>query len=75
MCPKENIASISQSTLYTYLKNYHTPDRMVLAGVGKLSVANTLITLSFETYTWANTVHPDQMLHQGLHCLPLILPI
>ena len=34
MCPEENIESISRKTLMTYLKSYHSPDRMVLAGVG-----------------------------------------
>merc|ERR1712150_34642 len=34
MCPEDNIESIQRKTLMTYLKNYHSPDRMVLAGVG-----------------------------------------
>jgi len=34
MAPDENIDSISRKTLMTYLKSYHSPDRMVLAGVG-----------------------------------------
>lgn len=34
MCPPENIISIERQTLMTYLKSYHSPDRMVLAGVG-----------------------------------------
>ena len=34
MSPEENIDSISRKTLMTYLKSYHSPDRMVLAGVG-----------------------------------------
>ncbi len=34
MCPEENIDSITRQTLMTYMRNYHSPDRMVLAGVG-----------------------------------------
>ncbi|XP_021037991.1 mitochondrial-processing peptidase subunit alpha [Mus caroli] len=33
-CPVENIAKIDREVLHSYLKNYYTPDRMVLAGVG-----------------------------------------
>nr|XP_059869755.1 mitochondrial-processing peptidase subunit alpha isoform X3 [Delphinus delphis] len=33
-CPTENIAKIDRSVLHSYLRNYYTPDRMVLAGVG-----------------------------------------
>ncbi|CAO2598360.1 Mitochondrial-processing peptidase subunit alpha [Lemmus lemmus] len=33
-CPSENIAKIDREVLHSYLKNYYTPDRMVLAGVG-----------------------------------------
>ena len=34
MCPEDNVDSISRKTLMTYLKSYHAPERMVLAGVG-----------------------------------------
>jgi len=34
LCPKENLFTIDQSLLYTYLKNYYDPSRMVLTGVG-----------------------------------------
>lgn len=33
-CPVENIGKIDREVLHSYLKNYYTPDRMVLAGVG-----------------------------------------
>nr|KAF6434183.1 peptidase, mitochondrial processing subunit alpha [Molossus molossus] len=33
-CPTENIAKIDREVLHSYLRNYYTPDRMVLAGVG-----------------------------------------
>ncbi|XP_058380464.1 mitochondrial-processing peptidase subunit alpha isoform X2 [Diceros bicornis minor] len=33
-CPTENIAKIDRKVLHSYLRNYYTPDRMVLAGVG-----------------------------------------
>nr|KAF6486583.1 peptidase, mitochondrial processing subunit alpha [Rousettus aegyptiacus] len=33
-CPTENIAKIDRGVLHSYLRNYYTPDRMVLAGVG-----------------------------------------
>ncbi|KAK2120687.1 hypothetical protein P7K49_002073 [Saguinus oedipus] len=33
-CPTENIAKMSREVLHSYLRNYYTPDRMVLAGVG-----------------------------------------
>ncbi|XP_038601900.1 mitochondrial-processing peptidase subunit alpha [Tachyglossus aculeatus] len=33
-CPQENIDKIDQKALHSYLTNYYTPDRMVLAGVG-----------------------------------------
>eukprot|EP00062_Callorhinchus_milii_P017235 gi/632969366/ref/XP_007901049.1/ PREDICTED: mitochondrial-processing peptidase subunit alpha [Callorhinchus milii] len=32
--PTENIDKIDQTLLHTYLQNYYTPDRIVLAGVG-----------------------------------------
>jgi len=34
ICPEENIGSISQKTLYTYLSAFHRPERTVVAGVG-----------------------------------------
>uniref|UniRef100_A0A0L8FU64 Mitochondrial-processing peptidase subunit alpha n=2 Tax=Octopus bimaculoides TaxID=37653 RepID=A0A0L8FU64_OCTBM len=34
ICPSENVSIINKELLYTYLHNHHTPDRMVLAGVG-----------------------------------------
>nr|KAF6280345.1 peptidase, mitochondrial processing subunit alpha [Pipistrellus kuhlii] len=33
-CPPENIAKMDRAVLHSYLRNYYTPDRMVLAGVG-----------------------------------------
>ncbi|XP_078292359.1 mitochondrial-processing peptidase subunit alpha isoform X1 [Panthera onca] len=33
-CPTENIAKMDREVLHSYLRNYYTPDRMVLAGVG-----------------------------------------
>lgn len=33
-CPPENLAKMSREVLHAYLRNYYTPDRMVLAGVG-----------------------------------------
>ncbi|XP_069604213.1 mitochondrial-processing peptidase subunit alpha [Ranitomeya imitator] len=33
-CPIENIDKIDKKTLHSYMNNYYTPDRMVLAGVG-----------------------------------------
>ena len=34
VCPEKNVDVINRKTLLHYLRNYHTPDRMVLAGVG-----------------------------------------
>lgn len=34
ICPSENVDVIDKSILHKYLSNYHTPKRMVLAGVG-----------------------------------------
>ncbi|KAK0172268.1 hypothetical protein PV328_005607 [Microctonus aethiopoides] len=34
ICPAENIQKIGRNILFTYLKNYYTPERMVVAGVG-----------------------------------------
>ena len=34
LCPEENIEAINRKTLMTYLRTYHSPERMVLAGVG-----------------------------------------
>ncbi|XP_012288110.1 mitochondrial-processing peptidase subunit alpha [Orussus abietinus] len=34
ICPSENIENINRQILFTYLKNYYTPARMVVAGVG-----------------------------------------
>lgn len=33
-CPTDNIAKIDRQVLHSYLRNYYTPERMVLAGVG-----------------------------------------
>ncbi|CAD5119062.1 DgyrCDS7710 [Dimorphilus gyrociliatus] len=33
-CPTENINKINKQTIYEYMKLCHTPDRMVIAGVG-----------------------------------------
>ena len=33
-CPAENIGKMDREVLHAYLRNYYTPDRMVLAGVG-----------------------------------------
>lgn len=33
-CPVENTDRIDRGVLHSYLRNYYTPDRMVLAGVG-----------------------------------------
>ncbi|KAM3825440.1 mitochondrial-processing peptidase subunit alpha-like isoform 2-T2 [Vipera latastei] len=33
-CLAENIEKIDRMVLHSYLRNYYTPDRMVLAGVG-----------------------------------------
>ncbi|XP_076455236.1 mitochondrial-processing peptidase subunit alpha-like [Babylonia areolata] len=33
-CPEENVSRISQQTLYQFMKSIHTPQRMVVAGVG-----------------------------------------
>lgn len=33
-CPQENLAKMTPNLLFNYLKHNHTPDRMVLAGVG-----------------------------------------
>uniref|UniRef100_A0A8C6E2G6 Mitochondrial-processing peptidase subunit alpha n=1 Tax=Moschus moschiferus TaxID=68415 RepID=A0A8C6E2G6_MOSMO len=33
-CPAENIGKMDREVLHSYLRNYYTPDRMVLAGVG-----------------------------------------
>lgn len=34
LCPEENLSKINSSTMYNYMKLNHTPERMVLAGVG-----------------------------------------
>ena len=34
LCPQKNIPVINQKILYHYMSHYHTPERMVLAGVG-----------------------------------------
>ncbi|XP_042335550.1 mitochondrial-processing peptidase subunit alpha isoform X1 [Sceloporus undulatus] len=33
-CPAENVDKIDRKVLHSYLRNYYTPNRMVLAGVG-----------------------------------------
>ncbi|EMP34623.1 Mitochondrial-processing peptidase subunit alpha, partial [Chelonia mydas] len=33
-CPVENLEKMDRKVLHSYLQNYYTPDRMVLAGVG-----------------------------------------
>lgn len=34
ICPQESLQQIDDKVIRTYLHNYHTPERMVLAGVG-----------------------------------------
>ena len=34
ICPEDNVDVINRQTLMTYLRNYHSPKRMVVAGVG-----------------------------------------
>lgn len=34
LCPAENVAKMDRAELHAYLRNYYTPDRMVLAAVG-----------------------------------------
>jgi len=34
ICPESNIESMTRATLMNYLSNYHSPERMVVAGVG-----------------------------------------
>lgn len=34
ICPEDNVDVINKQTLMTYLRNYHSPSRMVVAGVG-----------------------------------------
>ena len=34
ICPSTNIESMTRATLINYLSNYHSPERMVVAGVG-----------------------------------------
>lgn len=34
VCPADSLGQINQKMIYHYLKHHHTPDRMVLAGVG-----------------------------------------
>ncbi|VDM48713.1 unnamed protein product [Toxocara canis] len=33
-CPSQNVDKIQREHLFTYMKQYHSPDRMVVAGVG-----------------------------------------
>lgn len=34
LCPKESLPLINRQVIFDYIKTYHTPSRMVLAGVG-----------------------------------------
>nr|KAG5699975.1 hypothetical protein BaRGS_001794 [Batillaria attramentaria] len=34
ICPAENVTAITRKTLYSYMQSVHTPQRMVVAGVG-----------------------------------------
>ena len=34
LSPESNIESMTRATLMNYLSNYHSPERMVVAGVG-----------------------------------------
>lgn len=52
LCPAENLDVITRNVLLNYLKYHHTPDRMVVAGVGvsnrvKKKLQDLLITLLF----------------------------
>lgn len=48
ICPEMSLPLIDQSMLYTYMKNYHTPERTVLAGVGVEH--DTLVDLAREYF-------------------------
>ncbi|XP_038046621.1 mitochondrial-processing peptidase subunit alpha-like [Patiria miniata] len=75
LCPVENISRIDYRTLQKYLHNYHTPKRMVLAGVGMDH--NRLVDYAYEHFVggapaWENSevvgkpVEVDQSIAQYL---------
>lgn len=74
ICPPENVSIIDKRLLHTYLHNYHTSDRMVLAGVGMehdalVSVAekyfgNVQPSWNEDSRLIAQTKGPDQSMAQ-----------
>lgn len=38
ICPNENVNRIDRGIILNYLKNHYTPDRMVVAAVGVISL-------------------------------------
>lgn len=64
LCPEQNGAKINRDALLSYLKHHHTPERMVVAGVGVNHdelVKNVEKYFSVETATW-NT---EKIVHKG----------
>lgn len=47
LCPLKNINAINRDILMNYLKLYHSPDRIVIAGVG---VINTCTLKEFVNF-------------------------
>lgn len=64
LCPEENGGKIDRNVLLTYLKHHHTPDRMVVAGVG---VNHDDLVRYVEKYFAANTAtwNLETVLHKG----------
>lgn len=64
LCPEQNGSKINRQALLTYLKHHHTPDRMVVAGVGVNHdelVKNVEKYFSPSTATW----NVETILHKG----------
>lgn len=64
LCPEENGQKINRQTLLTYLKHHHTPDRMVVAGVG---VPHDELVKNVEKYFQPNTAtwNVESIAHKG----------
>ncbi|OZC05001.1 hypothetical protein X798_08029 [Onchocerca flexuosa] len=52
-CPEENVMNITQEHIYTFMKQYYKPDRIVVAGIGVDHDA--LVSLSRELFNDSKT--------------------
>ena len=69
LCPPDNVQKISKELIYSYMKLYHDPSRMVLAGVGVdhdqlVELAEKYFNDNKPIWIKNNTLHGDLNINQ-----------